>query len=197
MNYNEKENYISVHPNVEVWKAHANYHIMSFYSPFISGVVADFGANHGACTLLLLENKNVTAIYGYDMNYEALKVGYSMANELNPTIPVTFIATSLLELPVEDSKFDVVQSFHTLEHIYPTDADKFLKEAYRTLKPGGLFLISIPYDHAYPDVAHVAFYTVETLCKLFESNGFDTIECMKDNRWMEKDLLTGLFKKKA
>jgi predicted SAM-dependent methyltransferase len=87
-------------------------------------------------------------------------------------------------------------SFHTLEHIYPDDATKFVKESLRVLKPGGHVIISIPYERAYPDPAHVAFYNVESLTKLFEDNGFDTIECMKDNRWPEqKDLLTGVFNK--
>jgi SAM-dependent methyltransferase len=194
--YLQKENYISVHPNLEAWRSHANYHIISLYSSFMKGVVADFGTNHGACTLFLLENKNITEIYGYDMNYDALKVAYKLASELNPSIPVSFVAANLLELPAEDNKFDFIQSFHTLEHIFPKDAPKFLSEAHRTLKTGGIFLISIPYDHAYPDNAHVAFYTVDTLSQLFESNGFETIECMKDNRWNEKDLLTGMFRKK-
>ena len=45
------------------------------------------------------------------------------------------------------------------------------------------------------DVCHVAFYNVESLCLLFESAGFYTIEAMKDNRWNEKELLTAMFMK--
>jgi 2-polyprenyl-3-methyl-5-hydroxy-6-metoxy-1,4-benzoquinol methylase len=194
--YSAKENYITACPNLDVWKNHANYCIQQAYSQRIQGVVADFGTNHGACALLLLENKNVTEIYGYDMNEEALTVARNLTNEQNPSIPVTFIQASLLDLPVENHKFDVIQSFHTLEHIYPEDAPKFVQECHRTLKSNGILLISIPYDHAYPDSAHVAFYNVETLCNLFDNNGFETIECLKDNRWNEKELLTGLFRKR-
>jgi ubiquinone/menaquinone biosynthesis C-methylase UbiE len=114
---------------------------------------------------------------------------------MNPPKPVNFMAANLLEIPLEDNKFDFMMSFHTLEHIYPEDAPQFAKEVHRLLKPGGIFLLSIPYDKAYPDPAHVAFYNVETLTQLFENAGLYTVEATKDNRWQEKDLLTALFTK--
>jgi ubiquinone/menaquinone biosynthesis C-methylase UbiE len=139
--------------------------------------------------------ENIEQIYGLDMNYEALKIAYDNASRLNPSIPVNFMATNLLSVPLGDSKFNFLMSFHTLEHIYPVDAPKFVSEIFRMLAPGAKFLISIPYERAYPDPAHVAFYNVESVCALFEDAGFETIECLKDNRWSEKNLLTGLFEK--
>lgn len=195
--YITKENYITVLPEPDAWRNHSNYFIMNFYSKFIKGNVADLGMNHGACTMLLLDFVDqIESIHGYDMNYEALKVAFKTATELQPKININLIAANLLELPTENNKFDFIMSFHTLEHIYPEDSNRFAQETYRVLKPGGYFLISIPYDHAYPDPAHVAFYNVDSLCKLFEDNGFETIECMKDNRWQDqKKLLTALFTK--
>lgn len=55
--------------------------------------------------------------------------------------------------------------------------------------------MSIPYDRAYMDPCHVSFYTEDSLSRLMEQAGFETIECFKDDRFTEKDLLTGLFKK--
>ena len=196
MSYAEKENYVSVHPDPETWRSHANFQIMKFYEAYIRGNIVDAGCNHGACTLLLLDwADKIESIYGLDMNYDALSVGFKIANEMNPPIPVSFLAVNLLEIPLDSDKFDFTMSFHTLEHIYPEDASKYVKEILRILKPGGHFLISIPYEHAYPDFAHVAFYNVESLCLLFESAGFYTIEAMKDNRWNEKELLTAMFMK--
>lgn len=193
--YAGKENYITVNQDPGVWRSHANYHIMRFYSRLLRGKVADLGCNMGACTLLLLDfADNIEKVYGYDLNYEALKVAFETANAMSPKVQVNFVAANLLELPAEAESFDFSVSFHTLEHIYPEDAERFAAECFRTLRPGGHMLISIPYEAAYPDPAHVAFYNVESLTKLYESVGFQTIECMKDNRWPEqKDLLTGLF----
>lgn len=194
-NYLEKENYITIHPNPETWKKHSNYHIIVAAKQYIKGKTCDLGCNHGACTLLLLEFDNITSIHGYDININALEVAYKSASNIKSDIPISFICANLIKLPIENDIFDFSMSFHTLEHIYPEDADNVIKEIFRTLKPGGYFLISIPYDHAYPDPHHVAFYVEDSLKLLFESNKFITIECFKDDRFDQKDLLTAVFQK--
>jgi len=192
--YIEKENYITVHPDPNIWRNHANYKIMESYKEYIKGTVGDLGNNHGACTLLLLDF-NPEKIYGFDVNIKALEIAYANAQKINTTVPINFIAADLRKIPIEDNYFDFMMSFHTLEHIYPEDADQVVSEMYRVLKSDGHFVISIPYDHEYPDDHHVAFYKEDSLSKLFESNSFKTIECFRDDRFNEKGLLTGLFKK--
>lgn len=192
--YLDKENYITVQPDPNIWRNHANYKIMESYKEYIKGISSDFGANHGACTLLLLDF-NPEVIYGYDINIKALEIAYTTAQSLNTKVPVNFVVADLRSIPNEDNFFDFGMSFHTLEHIYPEDSKKVVGEFYRVLKPDGYFVISIPYDHEYPDPYHVAFYKEDTLSELFESQGFKTIECFKDDRFVEKGLLTGLFKK--
>lgn len=192
-NYLTKENYITVNPDPIIWLDHANVKIIKKYKKHIKGIVCDLGANHCSTTVHLLKNTTITKIYALDINEGALKVAFDTINKMNPSIPFNLLVCNLMNIPLENDTFDFIQSFHTLEHIYPEDINKVISEAYRLLKSGGHILISIPYDHAYPDEAHVAFYNVDSLCKLFEDNGFITIECMKDNRWNEKDLLTGLF----
>jgi predicted SAM-dependent methyltransferase len=88
-------------------------------------------------------------------------------------------------------------SFHTLEHIYPEDAPSVIKEIYRILKPGGFLLISIPYEHNYPDPCHVAFYNEQSLSELMSSCDFVIMEVYKDDHFTQKNLLTGLFYKKS
>ena len=44
----------------------------------------------------------------------------------------------------EVGEFDFVQSVHSLEHLYPHDVDRALKEFLRVLKPGGVALIFVP-----------------------------------------------------
>jgi len=47
-------------------------------------------------------------------------------------------------LPFNDNSVDVIYHSHFLEHLYKEDAEKFLKECYRILKPGGLMRVVVP-----------------------------------------------------
>lgn len=126
--YQQKENYVTVHPDPDVWRHHANYYILCHYKEYIKGVVGDFGANHGGCSLLLLDNEAVTSIYPIDMNAQALQIGCQKAAEIQPKIPVNFTVASLFDIPLQNDAFDTIVSFHTLEDIYPEDAPKFVKK---------------------------------------------------------------------
>ena len=48
------------------------------------------------------------------------------------------------KLPLPDSSMDYIYSEHIFEHISHRDGSKFLKEAYRVLKPGGRIRIATP-----------------------------------------------------
>ena len=48
------------------------------------------------------------------------------------------------EIPYPDNYFDVVYHSHLLEHFTKTDAERFIKECYRVLIPGGIIRIAIP-----------------------------------------------------
>ena len=55
---------------------------------------------------------------------------------------VEFCQCTVPPLPFEDESFDCVVSFQVIEHI---KRDKeFVREVYRVLKPGGLFIVSTP-----------------------------------------------------
>lgn len=195
MEYLKKENYISIYPDPNMWRHHTNYNIMNDYKLYIKGKCADLGCNHGACTLLMLDF-NPTSIHAYDINHESLKIGYNTAQSMKIDIPVSFVNADLRNIPIEDNYFDFIMSFHTLEHIYPDDINIVIKEIYRITNINGYVVISIPYEHNYPDPCHVAFYNEKTLSELFLNAGFTIIECFKDDRYEQKGLLTGLFQKK-
>lgn len=48
------------------------------------------------------------------------------------------------KLPYPDQFFDGCYSSHVLEHLKPSEADKFLGECWRILKPGGVIRIVVP-----------------------------------------------------
>jgi SAM-dependent methyltransferase len=47
-------------------------------------------------------------------------------------------------LPVKDQSVAVLYSSHMLEHLDRNEAGRFLKEAYRVLRPGGIIRIAVP-----------------------------------------------------
>ncbi|MCF4124261.1 methyltransferase domain-containing protein [Methylobacterium sp. SyP6R] len=60
---------------------------------------------------------------------------------------LTFLHGDAEKIPADDASFDVVVSFETIEHL--KDADRFLREIKRVLKPGGLLIISSPNEPEY------------------------------------------------
>lgn len=76
-----------------------------------------------------------------------------------------FVSGSVPPLPLETASLDVITAFQFIEHIH--DRLGFMKEVYRVLKPGGLFLCSTP--NAKMSIArnpfHVHEYTFDEMRK--------------------------------
>jgi len=191
--YKKKENYITRDPDPKKWKTHPNGNILILYSDIIKGSVLDFGCNHGACTFLLCDNPTVKSVVGLDLNQSAIDVANN-TKVLYTNCCIEFVCDNVLNFK-HNSIFDTIISFHTLEHIYPEDIEYVLVKLYNLLSYGGYFIVSIPYEYAFNNDQHVCFYNEVSLSELFEKCGFETIECLKDNRHSESGILTGIFKK--
>jgi len=193
--YKIKENYITRNPSPEDWRNHPNGQILNLYSNIIKGKVFDFGCNHGAETFLICENENVTKVTGLDLNCDAIDIA-NKTKEQFYDCNINFICSNIIDFEINE-KYDTIISFHTIEHIYPEDIDSIIKKLLESLNNEGYCIISIPYEHAYDNgVQHVAYYNENSLKEVFEKNGFKTIECIKDDRHSEGNLLTGIFIKK-
>ncbi|MHB8896981.1 MAG: class I SAM-dependent methyltransferase [Candidatus Geothermincolia bacterium] len=68
----------------------------------------------------------------------------SHANATNLFSNVTFITTNALEMPFEDSSFDVVIAMQLFEHLEPSKTDRFLAAVRRVLVDDGLFVLATP-----------------------------------------------------
>ncbi len=73
--------------------------------------------------------------------------------------------------PLDDSMYDTVTCFNTLEHIY--NYQNVVSESYRILKSGGLFIGGTPFlVNFHPDPHDYFRYTDEAIEKIFVEAGF-------------------------
>ena len=86
------------------------------------------------------------------------------------------------DLPYEDNTFDiifcksVIEHTHTPEHIF--------SEAYRILKPNGLFIVMTPdwesvYKYFYEDFTHKTPFMIQSLRDIYLIHNFKDVHCEK------------------
>ncbi len=86
------------------------------------------------------------------------------------------------KLPFEDSTFDVIFSKSFIEHLYYPE--RYLKEAYRILKPGGLLLTLVPdwesnYKIYFDDFTHRTPFTSISLTDAYRMFEFKEVKVFK------------------
>lgn len=187
------EDYV-IREGTSSWKEHANSKIMEVYNEYIFGDVLDIGCNTGGVTYWIHKNEKVKSITAVDINPQ-VEIIFKKHME-NLPIKVEFVVCDYTQDCLVGREFDAVVSFHTLEHIYPEDSDRFASNIYSNLKSKGKFIISIPYKQKYKDEHHRAFYDETSLPDLMKKAGLNCIECFQDKRWKDEvGLMTALFEK--
>lgn len=77
--------------------------------------------------------------FGVDISKEVVKLAKrNFTNRVNKN---HFLVGDIRKLPFKDNAFDIVFSFGTIEHI--RENEQAVKEAFRVLKPGGLFVTGV------------------------------------------------------
>ena len=72
--------------------------------------------------------------------------------------------------PFEDETFDMVIAFHLFEHVF--DYQYSASEIYRVLKPGGKFIVSVPFMHKYhADPDDYFRFTDSAVVRIWEDGG--------------------------
>jgi glycosyltransferase involved in cell wall biosynthesis/SAM-dependent methyltransferase len=107
-----------------------------FCLPYIHNKdVLDVPCGTGWGTSLLTGWASLT---GLDIDAET--IGYARAH----FGAIDFVEGPMQALPFEDASFDVLLCLEGLEHIYLSDAERFLAEAHRVLRPDGILILTAP-----------------------------------------------------
>lgn len=160
----------------------------------------DLGCGNGAVACLLADKGfNVT---GVDPSIQ----GIQQANQHYPNLAL-HIGSAYDNLSETYGTFDILVSLEVVEHVYaPRD---YARSAFNLLKPGGLALISTPYNgylknlaiaacdgfdrHVSPlwDHGHIKFWSVKTLTALLTEAGFSDISFAFAGRisWLAKSMV--------
>ena len=102
-------------------------------------------------------------------------IGVDWESSLHDRSNVDVFADLCKTLPFDDNYTDTIVSFQVLEHL-PEPA-LFLTECYRILKPGGRFLITVPFMwHVHEEPLDYFRYTRYGLEYLLKQSGFANIE---------------------
>jgi SAM-dependent methyltransferase len=121
-----------------------------------NGRILDIGC--GSYPLFLL-NVDFTEKYGLDKMVETATEERTKQQEI---ILISHDIENEEKLPFEDNFFDVVSMLAVFEHIEPNKLVKMHREIYRTLKPGGIYIMTTP-----------AFWT-DCLLRLLAKSGLIT-----------------------
>jgi len=113
-------------------------------------------------------------VYGVDISEEA--------KEFSTSYPVDICDVENEVLPFEDSTFDVIYSKSFIEHLYYPE--RFLKEAYRVLKPGGKLITLVPdwesnYKIYFDDFTHRTPFTNISLSDAYKMYEFSDVSVYK------------------
>ena len=140
--------------------------ILKYQKNNVNKKIIDIGCGPGGNILLLKDFGRVT---GLDMSAEALK--FAKTNNFDE-----LTQASATNIPFGNESFDMATSFDVLEHI--EDDEAVIREVMRILKPGGMFVVTVP---AYPvlwsqhDVSmhHVRRYLKRDLLSKLKKAGFE------------------------
>lgn len=101
--------------------------------------VFDFGCGYGTGTALLASQTNMRVV-GIDSDPAC--IAYARHHYRMPNL--SFIESSDVRLPTQDTSIGLITAFKVIEHLSPHDLRRFFLEVRRTLVPGGKLIGQTP-----------------------------------------------------
>lgn len=101
-------------------------------------VILDIGCGQGVSLLELAKRFGADNMIAVDPDEPSIEAAKQRTKDL--AVPVRWICADASALPLADSSVDMVFCHQTLHHII--EQEKTLAEAFRVLKPGGVFLVA-------------------------------------------------------
>jgi SAM-dependent methyltransferase len=141
------------------------YKEISRIAPKIGGDILDFGCGQ----------KPYETCFVNANTYIGLDILVSGHNHRSSKVDIFYDGKTL---PFPDNSFDSVVSFEVLEHVF--NLDEVLCEISRVLKPGGTFLMSVPFVWEEHEVPYdFARYTSYGLVYKLKKNDYKILELLK------------------
>lgn len=135
-------------------------------------LVVDLGAAQGHCAVSarLGGYERVAAVDVDPENFATFASRYGIEGHL--------CDLEVGPLPFADGSVGAFISFHVIEHLLKPDA--MLREAHRTLRPGGVIALVTPdwrkqYKTFFRDPTHIHPYDKTSVCRLLEIHGFQRV----------------------
>lgn len=156
--------------------------VLAIATPKPTDRVVDLGCGWGTFEWVL--GGKVREIVGVDFSARSVEIcNQRLAEEGTPG--VRFVQADAGDTGLAGGEFDVVICADLFEHLYPDDSARVAREAFRLLRPGGLFSVWTPHrGHLLeilknnrillkPDPSHVDYKSMVVLTELVRDAGFE------------------------
>lgn len=122
------------------------------------------------CGLALTAAAVTVAICGY-WKYSATEVSKVAIDKVRMDFGFNVKQSDITSIPYQDSCFDMIFAFDTLEHIEPEARQKGYEEINRVLKPFATIAINMPLSESAHDVDFDFPFSIKDVIQLFDTCG--------------------------
>jgi SAM-dependent methyltransferase len=145
------------------------YSLIDQHGPASIDQYLDVGCGDGRWTADITDHLR-TAASGVDISERAI----GFARLIRPDIHFEIVSGH--ELPHADAAFDLITAIEVIEHLDDDLEEQVIGEIRRVLKPGGLFLMTVPSVRLRLIPRHYRHYSVASLRELLAGNGFEVLD---------------------
>lgn len=140
--------------------------------------ILDIGFGHGDLEKIISNNFSCKELVGVDISGNSVK----KMNKLYPKW--RFIQKNISEVNLPQKRFDYVLALEVLEHISARKILKVLENIYKSIKPGGYLIITVPLNENLCELmranrnisSHVRMYTPDLIKAELAMTGFSLVK---------------------